>query len=304
VAEAKWFEVSLRVDGELAEAVAEVLNRFASGGVVMENGITHLNDEDEGTPEGPVRVSAYLAVDNRLEENRSRLEEALWHLGQIHPLPAPKFTAIEDQDWMLAWKVNYRPIIVGNRLLILPAWLENPDPERLVIKIDPGMAFGTGTHPSTQLCLEHLEEVIRPGKWMMDVGCGSGILSIGAIKLGASHALAVDIDSLSITNTRQNAEANGVLEFIEARQGSVVEIHRGDYTISQAPVVVANILAPVILRLFQAGLTDLVEPSGVLILAGILEEQLESIHDAARALGLALIKTRKQLDWVSPIYRK
>src|SRR5512135_3075672 len=152
-----WLEVSLTVNGELAEAVADVLARFAPNGVMTEQGVKFLHDEDEGTASGPITVRAYLPVDDGLEERRHKLEEALYYLGRIEPLPTAEFRPIADQNWMEAWKEHYRPIPIGKRLLILPAWLESPEPTRIAIKIDPGMAFGTGTHPTTQLCLELME---------------------------------------------------------------------------------------------------------------------------------------------------
>ena len=202
-----WLEVSLNVNGELAEAVADVLARFAPNGVVVENGVYFKDADDPGTSLDEVNVRAYLPVDGKLEETRQRLEEALWHLGSIQPLPEALFTPIADQNWMEAWKEHYKPIPVGEKLIIVPAWLESPDATRIPIRIDPGMAFGTGTHPTTQLCLEPLEKYIQPGMDVIDVGCGSGILSIGALKLGAGRALAVDIDQAAVDATRENADA-------------------------------------------------------------------------------------------------
>ncbi len=296
---ARWLEVSVTGDGEIAEAVAEVLGRFASGGVVVETGVTYNDAEDEGTPFGPVRVYGYLEVNDQLEDKRQRLAESLWHLGQIKPLPEPVFKEIEDEDWMAAWKKNYKPIPIGKKLLILPAWLEQTDKDRQAVKIDPSMAFGTGTHPTTQLCLEMVETYTVPGQVVMDVGCGSGILSIGALKLGARRAIAVDIDPASIKSTGENAAANGVLEAVETGLGSVTEILQGNFSQKQAPLVLANILAPVIIRLFDAGLADLMTPDGRLILSGILMEQFSGVVKAAEAKGLKLIERRQIGDWVA-----
>jgi ribosomal protein L11 methyltransferase len=320
-AEPKWLEVSLLVDGELAEAVSEVLSRFTSNGVVVESGVNFNEEEDEGTPFGPVKVYGYLPFDERLEENRQRLNEALWHLGRIQTLPEPAFRPIQDEDWMAAWKQHYHPIPIGKRLLILPAWIEQEDPRRVAVKIDPSMAFGTGTHPTTQLCLELIEAVLRPGTDVndddvidvdvididvIDVGCGSGILSIAALKLGARHSLGVDIDSQAARSTRENAAANGVLENLETGVGSVGEVREGQFSITQAPLVLANILAPVIIRLFEAGLADLLAPGpdSVLILSGILDEQAARVVDAAQRHGLVLADRRQQLDWVALLMKK
>ncbi len=304
MAEARWLEVSLTVNGELAESVAEVLDRFASGGVVVESGVIYDEEESEGTPVGPVRVYAYLPVDEFLEEKRQRLEEALWYLGRIQPLPEPAFKPVQDEDWMAAWKKHYHPIPIGQRLLVLPAWIEQTDLTRLAVKIDPSMAFGTGTHPTTQLCMEMIEKHLIPGQNVIDVGCGSGILSIAALKLGAARALGVDIDSAAVKSTRENAAANEVLAGLETGLGSVDEVLQGQFSLRQAPLVLANILAPIIIRLFGTGLADLVQPGGKLILSGILEGQAAAVKEAAAAKGLRWVETAQQLDWVAIVMEK
>ena len=304
MADPHWLEVSLTVNGELAEAVAEVLDRYASNGVVYESGVVYNDAEDEGTPTGSVRVYAYLPVDEYLEEKRKRLSEALWYLGRIQPLPEVAYRTIEDEDWMSAWKVHYHPIPIGKRLLILPAWIEQKDLDRVAVRIDPSMAFGTGTHPSTQLCLEVVEKYVRPGQSVIDVGCGSGILSIAALKMGAQRALGVDIDSASVRSTRENAAANAVESSLEVGLGSVNEVRQGQFGLRQAPLVLANILAPVIIRLFDAGLADLVSPGGLLALAGILDEQGASVRAAAETKGLLFVEQRQMGDWIVLVYRK
>ena len=320
-----WLEVSLTVSGELAEAVADVLARFAPNGVTTEQAVDFVNAEDEGTPVGPVIVRAYLPVDENIDVNRQKLEQSLYFLGMIQPLPAPVFTPLADQNWMEAWKIRYHPIPVGRRLIIVPAWLESPDASRISIKIDPGMAFGTGTHPTTQLCLELIEEQfyteepqpaadgpssnIHPPLSIIDVGCGSGILSVAALKLGADFALGVDIDEASVKASRENADANGITtdQFAIGR-GSVAEVlagkfqgssHDGNRAMRNAPLVLANILAPIIVRLFDMGLAELVSPGGTLILSGILTEQAEGVMVCAESHGLKLVEKRQTGDWVA-----
>jgi ribosomal protein L11 methyltransferase len=299
-----WLEVSMTVDGELAEAVADVLARFAYSGVMMEQGVKYNDAEDAGTPTGPITVRAYLDMDDQIEETRQKLEESLFYLGMIRTLPAATYKQIPDQNWMEAWKQHYKPILIGERLVIVPAWMESPDPNRIPIKIDPGMAFGTGTHPTTQLCLELMELsfVRADGRLplqIIDIGCGSGILSIAALKLGAKQALGVDIDAESITNSRENAEKNQVGEELILGVGSVQEILEGQFAFKQAPLVVANILAPVIIRLFEAGLADLIEDQGSIILSGILFEQEQSVVEAAQAKSLRMNERRQMGDWVA-----
>lgn len=303
-----WLEVSLTVSGELAEAVADVLGRFAPNGVMTEQAVAFLNDEDEGTPTGDITVKAYLSMDEHLEETRRKMEEALYYLGLIQPLPEPTYTIIGNQNWMDAWKLRYQPIPIGKRLMILPAWMDLSDPSRVGIKIDPGMAFGTGAHPSTQMCLDLLETVFDkqpvPGS-VIDVGCGSGILSVAALKLGANFVLGVDIDEAAITNSRENAENNGVdSEAFELGIGSVEEIRAAKFSIRSAPLVLANILAPILIRLFEAGMAELVAPGGFIILAGILEHQTEDVIKAAQERGLRLADSRQINDWVALLCHK
>jgi ribosomal protein L11 methyltransferase len=299
----EWLEVSLTVNGELAEAVADVLARFAYSGVMMEQGVKYTDDEDAGTPTGPITVRVYLEVNDEIEETRKKLEESLFYLGMIQPLPPPVYKQIADQNWMEAWKQHYQPILIGQRLVILPAWMDSPDPNRVAIKIDPGMAFGTGTHPTTQLSLELMEARVRVNPHLpsrvIDVGCGSGILSIAAIKLGAESALGVDVDAGSIKNARENADTNQVGDKLILEVGSVQEILDGRFAFNKAPLVVANILSPVIVRLFDAGLADLIEENGAIILSGILQEQEQSVVEAGQAKGLRLNERRQIGDWVA-----
>ena len=294
-----WLEVSLTVDGEMAEAVAEVLARFAPGGVVIESTAVHMDPFTEGYPVGPLRVCAYLPVGEGLEGARQRLEESLWYLGRIRPLPNPEFKPLQEINWAETWKKHYRPVPIGERLVIVPAWLESPDESRVALKIDPGMAFGTGTHPTTQLCLGVLEGQVPAGGAVIDVGCGSGILAIAALKLGAGRAYGVDTDPQAIETARENALANGVSDQIELAVGSMEEIQSGIFPLRQAPLVLANIIAPVLLQLLEAGLGDLVAPGGVLILSGILEEQVPEMLAALAVYGLTVIDRRQIEDWVA-----
>ena len=301
-----WLEVSMTVDGELAESVADVFARFAPNGVMTEQGVKYNDAEDAGTPTGPITVRAYLEINDQIEETRQKLEESIFYLGMIRPLPALSYKQIADQNWMEAWKQYYKPILIGQRLLILPAWMESPEPERIAIKIDPGMAFGTGTHPTTQLCLELMEAYLDfrglkdlGSLQIIDVGCGSGILSIAALKMGADKALGVDIDPESITNSRENADTNGVGDELILGVGSVGEILDGKFEYKKALLVVANILAPIIIRLFDAGMADLIEENGSIILSGILLEQEQNVIEVGQAHGLQMNERMQMGDWVA-----
>jgi ribosomal protein L11 methyltransferase len=316
-----WLEISLIVDGEMAEAVSEVLSRYAPDGVVIESTQIKPDLQGEGQLTGPLRIYAYLPNDQQVEQKRKSLEEALWHLGTIRPLSKPQFRFIEQADWAEAWKQHFQPIEIGQRLMIVPAWLEPPDQSRVVVRIDPGMAFGTGTHPSTQLCLEMIEEWIASnqelrmgdsqlgtedqklvsdkGIAMIDVGCGSGILAIAALKLGVPHALGVDVDPQAIIAARRNAQSNDIAEQLELRVSSLPEVLAGHFYLKQASLVAVNILAPVLVGMLEEGLSHLLTRDGRLILAGILEEQAEQIISAAEGQGLSLLDKRQMGDWVA-----
>ena len=305
-----WLEVSLYVDGELAEPVAEVMARFIPEGVVIEStAVTANPDDSEGHAIGPLHVFGYLPMDDQLEATRQRLEEALWYLGRIRPLPAAQFRPIQQVNWAEAWKQHYHPIEIGQRLVVVPAWLEPPAGGRIPIRIDPGMAFGTGTHPTTQLCLELIETLdagLAGERWpeVIDVGCGTAILAITALKLGARHALGVDIDADAVKAARENAETNGVTGQLELGLGSLAEILEGRFSIRQAPLVLANILAPVLVRLLDEGLANLLTPGGALVLSGILAEQADNVDQAALRQGLKRIERRQIGDWVALGYQR
>lgn len=301
---ASWIEVSLQVTPEQVEAVAELLGRFTQEGVVIEQ----ISDPGEiseiSTLEDTVKVYGYLFADETIEEKKMRLEESLFFLGKIQPLPTPKYKFIHDLNWMEAWKKHYHPLKVGNKLAILPSWAENNYPARIPIRIMPGMAFGTGTHPTTKLCLELIENCEIKDQPIFDIGCGSGILSIAAAKLGASHVYGVDISPSAVSSSKENAKLNQVSEYVEFHQGSVTEIISGCFGVFQAPLVIANILASVILRLFDDGLASLVEPGGTLILSGILNSQIAEVQNKASNFGFHLSKTLEINDWVAVSLQK
>lgn len=300
-----WLQVSLLVNGELAEAVAEVLNRYLPDGVVIESTAVRASEADEnGHAVGPVKVFGYIPVDANMEETRHRIEEGLWYLGRISPLPEPEFNMIKEVNWMEAWKEHYHPIPIGNRLLILPSWITHPDDERIPLRIELGMAFGTGTHPTTQLCLLLAEEFISQltsprNLQVIDIGCGSGILSIAGLLLGAQHALGVDIDAEAVHASSENAKLNHVKDKLELGIGSVAEVLSGRFSLQVAQLVFANILAPVLIQLLDQRLGDLVLPGGRIILSGILAEQSENVELALNQHGFQHIKRRQMGDWVA-----
>nr|HID12463.1 50S ribosomal protein L11 methyltransferase [Anaerolineae bacterium] len=287
-----WLELSVTVEHEAAEAVAEVLSRYAYRGVVIEAG-------PEGWNAGPVIVRAYLPADDQLRANQRRIEEALWHLGQIRPVSAPTCRSIAEADWAEAWKERLNVLHIGQHIVIRPSWRDyTPAPGDIVIHLDPGMAFGTGLHPTTQMCLLVLEELVHPGAEVLDLGTGSGILAIAAAKLGARHVLAVDNDPIAVKTARDNVIINEVQEIVSVMCGSLAEI-AGSYDL-----VVVNILARVIVEMIQEGLAVRVRPGGILVAAGVIAGQEPEVVAALQREGLALVERRQRDDWVCLVAKR
>jgi ribosomal protein L11 methyltransferase len=303
-----WLEVSLTVNGEAAEAVADLLTRFAPDGVALRPlRFEQSVDSESATVSDEVVVSAYLPEGGDLENTRAQLEESLWHLGQLLPLPAPAYRPVAESDWSESWKANFHPLRVGKRLMIVPAWL-HPElaPGDVEIRLDPGMAFGTGTHPSTQLCLKIIERHLAPGQAMIDLGCGSGILSIAAAKLGAGPILALDIAPEAVRVTAENTQANGVAGQVTVANASLPEVLAGQFGPAwrSTPLVVANILASILVPMLENGLAATMAPGGLLVLAGILDKQVYRILAALEAAGLKVVAQEQMEDWVAFIASK
>lgn len=294
-----WLELSLTLNGELAEPVAELLGRYADSGVAI---IQTPQEVGATNDDLCVIVRAYIPMDEHLEERKQAIEQGLWHLGQISPLPAPVYEELSAEDWNESWRKRYQPLPIGKTLMVVPAWLDGPDDHRHAILLEPGMAFGTGTHPTTRMSLLAIEEYCPDGDVIIDLGCGSGILSIGAIRCGARSAWAFDIDAEAIRSARHNLELNHLTDEVELVHGSLHEA-KGMLT-AQVPLLVANILAPILIELLQKGLADLVTDQGILVLSGILEEQLEDVIEQSRRLGLNPIRTYSEADWRAVVLRK
>lgn len=299
-----WIEIKMSVDGEAAEAVAELLQRFGHQGVSIEQEGIMPDAWDEGEVPPPQRltVRAYLPDDHRAAEARQQLETALGHMNMMYPMPTPVYTVVKESDWAEAWKAHYHPVRIGRRLLIRPQWIEvTPRPDDVVLALDPGMAFGTGTHPTTQLCLEALEARVEPGIRLLDLGCGSGILAIAGVKLGAVHALALDNDPLAVEATLANAQQNDVADKITVEEGSLESL-RG--SARRFDMIVVNILARVIIEMCDQGLGQIVRPGGLAIFSGIIEEQANDVEAALRSTGLEPFDRHQQGDWVAIVARR
>ena len=298
--ELKWEEFSLTVNQDLADSIKDVLTEILPAGLVIEKIYGDVFPDQVDQIDVPVRISGYLPVDEGLDDTRTQILKALEGISQDNAIPEPIFARIINQDWATAWQVRYKPIPLGNNLIIVPSWLENPHPERMEIKMDPGMAFGSGTHPTTQLTLTFLEDCLlnKPLERVIDIGTGSGILAIAAKKLGAASVLGVDNDPDVIKVCQANAELNQIYSGAYFHPGSAAEVLDGKFEFREAPLVVVNIIAPILRELFLEGLDQLVSPNGELLLSGILEEQLGDILGLLDKAGFIVREKRQMDDWV------
>ncbi|HEX6387619.1 MAG TPA: 50S ribosomal protein L11 methyltransferase [Anaerolineae bacterium] len=299
-----WLEVSVLTDGEGAEAIAEALRPFAyNDGVVLEQ-LGDTSDPALDALQEKITVKIYLPQDQDTPAHRRRLEEILYHLGRLYPIPPPAFRKLEEEDWTNAWKAHYHPFRVGNRIWIQPGWLSagqeashDVRPDDVVLTLDPGMAFGTGLHPTTQMCLQALEQFVRPGQRVLDVGSGSGILAIAAAKLGATSVLAIDTDEVAVKTAIANARQNNAIDRVTIRPGTLATIRQQNWD-----VIVVNILAEVIISLLQDdGLLNYLATGGRLILSGIIDQQLPAVESAVAHAGGQVVQRLSVSDWVTLI---
>ena len=281
----------MELHADLAEPAAELLGRIAPNGAAIEM-------LDEG-----VRVRAWLPDDNELAARKQQLEEGLWHLSQIQPFPEPDLRFVEEEPWEVSWKEHYQPLEIGQRLQILPSWMEPEDDARIPIFLEPGMAFGTGAHTTTRHCLEALERLVTDGISVADLGCGSGILAITAARLGASEVVALDIDAQAVALAQENAQRNGVGDRVKVLEGSLAEL-RSVYEDHTFELIVANIRASVLEDLIQSGISQDLTAGGQIVMSGILEEQLDSILEKAKSGGLQTEQVMQTGDWRSVVFSK
>lgn len=286
-----WLEIEVTVfDDEAAATTEEVLQPFLVDGVIA---VVQLGDAGavEATALLPQRVvKAYVEADRDTPKLRSEIVASL----AVCHLPSPQFQLIEDSDWAQKWKTHYQPLRVG-RFFIRPSWYadELGEPDDLLITLDPGMAFGSGTHATTQLCLQMMPRVIGEGVRVLDVGTGSGILAIGAKRLGAERVLALDVDELAIVASAENAIINNVT--FDIRQGSLEQAGA-----CQWDVVIANMLAVIIKELIiSSDLLSYARSGGYIVMSGILEQQADDMKAFVRAAGAVILDARQQGEWVA-----
>lgn len=310
----KWTELSVLTTNEAIEPVSNILHEAGASGVVIEDSkeltkeridqfgeIYALNPAD--FPKNGVIVKAYLSASSFVAETIEEIKLAIENLKNFNINVGENvltFAEVDEQDWANAWKAYYHPVKISERFTIVPTW-EDYTPvntDELIIELDPGMAFGTGTHPTTVMCLQALEKVVKEGNTVIDVGTGSGVLSIGAAMLGAQSVHALDLDEVAVTAARENVELNKVAERVEVVHGNLLDTVK-----EPADVVVANILAEIIVT-FTDDAFSIVKPGGYYVTSGIIGAKKDFVRDALIASGFEVEEVLLMEDWVAIIARR
>jgi ribosomal protein L11 methyltransferase len=293
-----WLEVSVEASHEASEAAYAVMSERASGGVLIEEPVVQEIDGENAriAYDEPVILRAYVPVDGGEAEQVRLIEEALWHLSRIDVQGVGQVStrALKEEDWANAWKDHYHTRKAGRRLVIKPSWLDyTPEGDEVVVELDPGMAFGTGLHPTTDTCLRLLEDLVRGGERVLDLGTGSGILSLAAAGLGCGPILALDTEPIAVQTAAANTTILG--ERIDVRQGTL-PLPDGQ----QFDLVLANIIARVLVDL-AADLAAVLAPSGKLLASGIIVDREPEVLAAFEAARLRIERRVQAGDWVTLI---
>lgn len=324
-----WLELSVQVEQEAVESVSELFAAAGyNGGVAIEQPFVGSPDGPEYTidPSVPVIVRTYIPVDEQSEDTRARVEQGLWALGMMRSVGQLQSRVLEEEDWANSWKSYYPIQRIGKRWVIVPSWLTyEPKPDDLVLELDPGMAFGTGLHPTTQLSLQLMEQYAPSGDTALDLGCGSGILAVGLAKLGWHTIVAIDNDPIAVAATRENVERNAAhtVQVLEGSLGGGSELphwlgsdwglkdraHQSPATpVSLQPdqefdLIVANILANVHILLADEYRRAL-RPAGLLVTSGIIVDRATEVEEAFTRAGFEARERREEGDWVALVHQK
>jgi ribosomal protein L11 methyltransferase len=293
----RWLALTVEADVEAVEAVSEILGRLGRGSVIEPLRLKADPTDEQALRADPAagfRVTAYVPDDADAPAAVDRTERALWHLQafDLRPMSALAVTSVEDEDWATAWRDGYEPIRIG-RITIVPTWLEVPSDAEVVVRLDPGLAFGTGLHPTTRACLEAIQALGGMPASVLDVGCGSGILGIAALKIGAERVIGYDTDRLAVDASNQNAAVNGLSDRFDAREGTLPEVPDAKF-----PLVLANLVAAVLIDLAPR-LANHTAALGTVIASGIIGSRREEVETALTAAGLLVVQRHRDGDWVT-----
>ena len=303
----RWLELTVRTHPEAVESVSELLSRYAPGGLAIEEPIELVDEGQEYRVllGQPVQVHAYLPIDGKEEEARQQVAQGLWHLASLgqHFVGDLQTRIVNEEDWANAWKDYFHVTHIGHRLVIRPSWREyTPVDDEVVLKLDPGMAFGTGLHPTTRLCMEQVERLTRAGMRVLDVGTGSGILALAAAKLGAASVYCIDNSSVAVESAAANAAMNDLSDKITVVLGTLDEAEAARMA-GQYDMVLVNILAHIIGGMAPQ-LAQVLAPGGLLIASGIIEARRTDAEDPLLRAGLQVIERAMIDDWIALIMRK
>lgn len=299
----KWLELSIRTTPEYVEPISELFRRYGESGAVVEERGDWDPDEVSGKPAPPtsVTVSTYIPLDATARNRREMIDVGVRLISLLQPMGELKERELEEDEWETAWKSHFTLLRVGKRLVIKPTWQEYaPARGEAVVELDPGMAFGTGHHPTTRMCLEELERRILPGMRALDLGTGSAILSIAAAKLGAAEVVALDIASDVLPVARANVRSNGVAQKVRVVGGTLPHprVKKGSYDL-----VVANITAQAIEDLAHP-MAEVLIPAGVVVASGILVEHQANVEEALSKEPLEIVERRYDDDWLLLVARR
>ena len=292
-----WIELSIETPEEFVEPISSIFYRYGHGGVAVETKGGYNPDEGESLiPDARVTVKTYLPVNDSTKDRLLRIELAVRLIAHVAPISDLTERAICEQDWLETWKEHFHTLHIGKRLVIIPSWEKySPKKKDIVITLDPEMAFGTGHHPTTRMCLEQLESLHKPHGDVLDLGCGSGILSIAAAKLGAQSVLGLDVDPTAIKTATNNVLKNNVSDRVRIYQGSLPHSSIRPNTYDLA---VANISSKVISELAD----DLIlatKDDGTIIVSGILVDNSQDVKNSLISAGAQIQDSTISGDWVT-----
>jgi ribosomal protein L11 methyltransferase len=304
----RYLEVAVRCHRAAADAVSERLSELSGGGYAVEDPLDVIMNLERGNweitdlvPGDPawVTVKAWFSEAGDIEQIRFNLEHGLEELRtlELGTIEAPVYAWVQEEDWANAWKAYFKPTRVGEHFMIIPSWeTYERQPGDVPLYLDPGMAFGTGTHTTTSLCLRRLEGVVKPGARVLDVGTGSGILAIGAAKLGADQVVAIDIDPVAVQVAQENAARNGVT--LDVRAGTLDQVEA-----EECDVVIANIIAAVIINILP-DVASRLKKGGKFLASGIIAEKKQQVLDAILNTWMLPLEVREENGWVAILATK
>lgn len=299
----KWLEVQVKTTPEYEDIVTDILYSSGATGLAIEdpNDIINLKQNETDwdfidqslidLSSDSILIKAYFSEDNGLDQKIDQLRENIENntngsYGEVH------ITHVDDEDWSENWKKYYKPTKIGSRIVIKPSWEHyEPKDKDIIIELDPGMAFGTGTHESTIMCTEALDSYLKGSPQVFDIGCGSGILSIVAAKLGASKVISTDLDELCVKITKENVNINNVEDIVEVKQGNLLDSISG-----KANIIVANIIAEIIVDLTKE-VREFLHPEGIYITSGIITEKIPMVERTLIENGFKILEIKQMKSW-------